>query len=92
MEIYKDISLFNSSNTSSFSEWGHTTLIKTIVYDDRIELVYKEISNIALNVYTSIIPERVFKKTYSCKDGAWHESEPIYGEIIPPQYEEYNFD
>ena len=62
-------------------------LIDTIVKENFIELVYKEVS-----IWNGL-DNRVYKIVYSCLDGKWHKSDRIYGEIIPKQVieETYKF-
>ena len=62
-------------------------LIDTIVKENSIELVYKEVS-----IWNGL-DSRVYKIVYSCLDGKWHKSDRIYGEIIPKQVieETYKF-
>jgi hypothetical protein len=36
--------------------------------------------------------ERAVKIVYSCVDGKWNKSEPIYGKIIPAQDEYFEFE
>lgn len=58
----------------------------TIVNKDSIEVVYGE-KNYCLRGYLS-----VYKIIYSCKDGQWHKSEPIYAKILPKREKEgYEF-
>lgn len=65
-------------------------LVNTIVKDDCIELIYKQMSNYSNN--WGEIPALVFKKIYSCKNGKWHVSNKIPGKYIPAKQEEYKFD
>ena len=62
-------------------------LIDTIVKENSIELVYKEVS-----IWNGL-DSRVYKIVYSCLDGKWHKSDRIYGELIPEQVieETYKF-
>ena len=62
-------------------------LIDTIVKENSIELVYKEVS-----IWNGL-DKRVYKIVYSCLDGKWHKSDRIYGEIILEQIieETYKF-
>lgn len=62
-------------------------LIDTIVKENSIELVYKEVS-----IWNGL-DNRIYKIVYSCLDGKWHKSDRIYGEIIPKQVieETYKF-
>lgn len=61
--------------------------IKTDVYSDRIEIIYKE----WVDLYDLAPVKRVFKVIHSCVDGRWNISERIYGVIIPSQGETYEF-
>ena len=67
-------------------------LVSTEEVGDTIELTYIQTSNIILLSYPPKEPERkVFKIIYSCIDGKWNKSEPIYGEIIQRTEERYKF-
>ena len=86
----------NSTSTTSISSdymWTAPQFIKMIDTGNSIEAIYKQQSLITngliFNTYNS---ERVFKIVYSCIDGKWNKSEPIYGEIIPASEEEYLFE
>jgi len=61
-------------------------MIKTIVKDDSIEIIYKYIPRYS---YTDCY--KVCKIIYSCKNGKWHVSDPIIGKIIPAREESYEF-
>lgn len=70
--------------------WGQPELINWYEYPDRLECVY--IENRLLSYYPEIEDQkRVYKIIYSCVDGKWNKSQPIYGEIIPATDEEYHF-
>jgi hypothetical protein len=59
---------------------------------DTIEMIYKEFSNVHYYTNPPTLPSvKVYKIVYSCKDGKWHKSDRIYGEIIPAQNETYKF-
>ena len=62
-------------------------LIDTVVKENSIELVYKEVS-----IWNGL-DNKIYKIVYSCLDGKWHKSDRIYGEIIPKQVieETYKF-
>lgn len=67
-------------------------LISTEEVGESIEMTYIETSNVVLAVFPPRPPERrVFKIIYSCQDGKWHKSEPIYGTINPSVKESYTF-
>lgn len=81
-----------TSGTTSLNTWNYPVEIQVKKYQDRVEFIYKETSMITYTVHPSPPPEeRVFKIVCSCKDGKWHESERIYGEIIESQEEYYEF-
>ncbi len=80
-------------NTSTMT-WGYPERVAVNEVGETIEMIYKQTSMIT---YTGSFPdqraeERVYKIVYSCKDGKWHKSEPIYGKIVPPQQEQYEFE
>lgn len=61
-------------------------------FEDRIEVIYTEKSDVCYTTYPPTYPERrVYKIIYSCIDGKWNKSDKIYGEIIPAQEEQYEF-
>lgn len=67
-------------------------LISTFVKKDSIELIYKqEVEPIFATFLKMNMNPIVYKVIYSCKNGKWHESERIYGEIIPATEEYYEF-
>lgn len=39
-----------SGSTTSMEAWSVPTLIKTTVYQNRVEIIYKEVSNVILTV------------------------------------------
>lgn len=83
----------NSGTTSNVSLWGFPTRIAVNEFSNHIEMIYKQTYMATLTSYPSPPPqERVFKIIFSCQDGKWHKSEPIYGTIIPESLETYEFD
>jgi len=84
----------SSSGTSiSNNLWSHPERVEIIEWDDSIEFIYKQTSMITYSIHPSPPPEiRVFKIIFSCVDGKWNKSEPIFGKIIPKQEEGYEFD
>ena len=85
--------LGNTTGTVTFSGmWSEPTRMQIIENSDSLEIIYKQTSLLNLSVYPSIPPEqRVFKIVYSCVDGKWNKSDPIYGKIIEEQSEYYEF-
>ena len=84
-----------STSTSSLGEqWSYPTRIDVHEYQDRIEILYKQTSIILISNGWGTPPpsERVYKIIFSCVDGKWNKSEPIYGKIIAPQDETYEFE
>lgn len=74
------------------TQYGTPELVRFDEFEDRLEFIYIETSNIIYTVYPSPPPERrVFKIIFSCVDGKWNKSEKIYGEIIPATEEYYDF-
>ena len=85
----------NSSGTASvyYNTWNTPQRINVREAGESIEFIYKEVSMRTLTSYPSPPPEeRVFKIVYSCVNGKWNKSERIYGNIIPPQDEYYEFE
>ena len=81
------------TSTTNFNQWNEPTFIRVEEVGETIEFIYKQTSMISYTVYPQRPPEeRVFKIVYSCKDGKWNKSEPIYGTIIPATDEDYDFD
>jgi hypothetical protein len=82
-----------TSITSSASFWGYPEQLEVNEVGESIEIIYKETSNVyrtgGLPPYND---SRIFKIVYSCVDGKWNKSEPIYGKIVPAQEEYYDFD
>lgn len=82
-----------SSTTHEFGLWGIPCLIQTREVGESVEMIYKQISNSSIMIYPTPPPQyRVFKIVYSCKDGKWHKSDPIFGRIIPATEEWFDFD
>ena len=80
-----------SVTTSGF--WSAPIRVDIIEFWDKIEMIYKEVSNFTYTIYPSPPPEeRIFKIVFSCKDGKWHKSERIYGKIVPARDESWEFD
>lgn len=81
-----------TANTTSAELFFPPTRIDVIEKGDSIEFVYKEVSKVVKATYPGSGPEeRVFKVVFSCKNGSWHKSDRIYGEIHPAQNEQYSF-
>jgi len=79
-------------NTSALiGQWNFPTLIKTEKVGESVEYFYRQWS-IASTYPWTVLPSRVYKIVFSCKDGKWHKSEPIYGKIVPATDEDYEFD
>jgi len=84
----------NSCGTSvTIDSWGWPERLEVNEYDDQIEMVYKETSNMVYTVFPARPQEvRVFKIIFSVVDGKWNKSERIYGKIIPKSKESYEFE
>lgn len=83
----------SGTTTASINFWGNSERVDVNIYSDKIEAIYKQTSNMSLAVYPPRPPEqRVFKVVYSVVDGKWNVSEPIFGKIIAPSSEHYQFE
>ena len=73
--------------------WSNPERVEVNEVGETIEMVYKQTSMLTYTVYPSPPPEvRVFKIVYSCVDGKWNKSEPIFGKIIPSRNEYFEFE
>ena len=89
MSVITGLGVNDGTTTSAtINLWHSPTLIETNEVGESIEMIYKELSLISKN---NIKEERVFKIIFSCIDGKWNKSGRIYGEIVPPTNEYYNF-
>jgi hypothetical protein len=84
---------FNSTGTSTLNTWYYPERIEVREVGESIEMIYKQTSSFSR---TGGLPPyhdtRLYKIVYSCVDGEWNKSEPIYGKIIPAQDESYQFE
>jgi hypothetical protein len=94
MQTSSNINLLGSSATTSIlNTWSNPERVEVNEVGQSIEMIYKQTSMLTYTVYPSPPPKvRVFKIVYSCVDGKWNKSEPIYGKIIPAQNEYFEFD
>lgn len=80
------------TGTSHLETWSYPERVEVNEVGESIEMIYKQTSMLTYTVYPSPPPEvKVFKIVYSCVDGKWNKSEPIYGRIIPAQNEYFEF-
>jgi hypothetical protein len=81
------------TGTTGINNWNYPERIEVREVGESIEMVYKQTSSFSR---TGGLPPyhdtRLFKIVYSCVDGKWNKSEPIYGKIIPTQDEYYEFE
>jgi hypothetical protein len=85
---------FNSSTgTSTLNTWYHPEIMEVREVGESIEMIYKQTSSFSR---TGGLPpyhdEKLYKIVYSCVDGKWNKSQPIFGKIIPAQGESYEFE
>jgi hypothetical protein len=84
---------YNNTNSISFSSWNHPELINATEKGETIEMIYRQTSNFyrtgGLPPYNDT---RIFKIVYSCVNGKWNKSEPIYGKVITSQEESFEFE
>lgn len=91
METNNDLGIAVSSGTATINQWGIPNRVEVLEFPDKIEMVYKEESNITYTTYPATNEFRVFKIIFSCKDGKWNKSDRIYGTIIQETKESYEF-
>lgn len=78
--------LTSTGTSTAMNQWSNPKRVEVDVIGETIEMVYKQTSLITVGSYPSYSSqERVFKIVYSCVDGKWNKSEPIYGKVIPKQ-------
>lgn len=70
---------------SIYKDYGPPFIIDTIVYPDRIEIIYRCQSRVSNN--WGSLPDQVYKIIYTISE----KSEKIIGKIIPAQPETYLF-
>jgi len=86
-----NFSFVNSGTTLGLNPWGYSELVKFNEYPDHIEVLYKQ-QRLINSWPCPVDTERVYKIIFSCKDGVWHKSDPIYGKIVPAQSEYFEFE
>ena len=85
--------LGNSSQNTFFNPWLPPVFIEANEVGETIEFIYKETSSVTYTTGYQIEPSsRVYKIVFSCQKMQWHKSEPIYGRIIPPEDETFEFE
>lgn len=85
--------LLNTGTTATLNTWSQPSRVDVREYPDKIEMIYKQTSMITYTTWPGQPPqERVFKIVFSCVDGKWHKSEPIFGTITPARDEDYDFE
>jgi aromatic ring-opening dioxygenase LigB subunit len=94
MQTTNGINLLSCSGTTSIlNTWSNPERVEVNEVGETIEMIYKQTSMLTYTVYPSPPTEvRVFKIVYSCVDGKWNKSEPIFGKIIPLQDEYFEFE
>ena len=82
-----------TTSTATYSIPKTTTLIKNIgelrTYEGFNRIVVQG-TRIVKQQFGMVQPN-VFKIVFSCIDGKWNKSDRIYGKIIPPSEESYEF-
>ena len=85
----------STSTSANINTWSTPELLETRECQESIEMVYKQTSNISYGIHSfmnSHDTERIYKIVYSCVEGKWHKSEPIFGKIVPAQDAYYDFE
>jgi len=82
-----------SGTTSNFNMWNNPIFKEVNEVGESIEMIYTQTSTCSITCGMSPYPdERAVKIVFSCIDGKWNKSEPVYGKIIAPQDEYYDFE
>ena len=94
MQTTNGINLLGSTGTfTSAGMWNLPIFKEVNEVGETIEMIYTQTSSFSR---TGGLPpyhdERAVKIIYSCVDGKWNKSEPIYGKIIPAQDEYFEFE
>ena len=85
----------NGTTSCDFDFWGNPELIKVEEVGESVEFIYKQNSIVTMCSDFYPMPDRtqrVYKIVYSCIDGKWNKSVPIFGTIIPKSEESYEFE
>jgi hypothetical protein len=84
--------LNQSNGTANFNFWSNPEMVDVNEFVDSIEMIYKQRKTLGTQGFMpDPQQERVFKIVFSCIDGKWNKSEPIYGNIILAKSETYEF-
>ena len=96
MQTSNGINLLGATSTGTTTWqglWNPMIFKEVNEVGETIEIIYTQTSQYSrtggLSPYHD---ERAVKIIYSCVDGKWNKSEPIYGTIIPATDEDYDFD
>lgn len=84
-----DTGSVTTSGFNSFDMWNTMILRQVNEVGESIEMIFAQTKASAFPPYHE---ERAVKIIYSCVDGKWNKSEPIYGIIVPAQEESYEFE
>lgn len=98
--INKDVisatgSLSGTSNmiSSSYNPWNAPQLIVFYLKEDKLELIFKQTSNITLTTWPPQTPSpRIYKEVYKAQGDKIVLVETIEGEFIAASEESYTFD
>ena len=82
----------NLTNTS-LNYWNEMILQEVKEVGESIEVIYtQQLCYTMLGGFPPYSDKRAVKIIYSCIDGKWNKSNPIYGKIIPAKDEYYEFE
>ena len=82
-----------TGTTANFNQWSNASFIRSQVVGESVEFIYSQYQLVTFSTgfYNLPAETRVFKIVFSCVNGKWNVSEPIYGKVIPAQEEDYDF-
>ena len=82
----------NAGSGYHISWWNPMVFKEANEVGETIEMIYTQTSQYSRTALPPYRDERAVKIIYSCVDGKWNKSEPIYGKIVPAQDEYFEFE
>ena len=80
------------TGTSTLGMWNPMVFVEANEVGESIEMIYVQTSNYSrTGGFPPYHDERAVKIIYSCVDGKWNKSEPIYGKVIHQSSVAYDF-
>jgi len=80
----------STTSTVKMEQWDIPVFVSAKEVGETIEMIYKQTEKFTTRVMSGGIPDyqtRAVKIIFSCLDGKWNKSEPIYGTVQQAQEE-----